>query len=291
MVDNEMGVQLLATPPTHTPRMTLPMLYQDEHLVVVHKPPGMLVHRSRVAPEERRFVMQTVRNQVGQHVFPVHRLDRPTSGALVLGLSSEAARRLTALFAEQQVEKTYLAVVRGHPPEAGVVEKPLAPLWSNTGHAQQRPDKPPQPAATAYERLATAVLPISVSRYPTSWYALVRALPKTGRTHQIRRHLNHLTHPIIGDVRHGDYRHNRFFRDHFGCRRLLLAAVELSFVHPFTDEPLHVRAPLGADFIAVLDALGWAEVAQPFGSEDQDNEGAEGSANDEDPGRSECRKQ
>ncbi|MEM1128180.1 MAG: pseudouridine synthase [Bacteroidota bacterium] len=234
----------------------LPILYQDDQYVAIHKPSGLLVHRTRLDRGARRFALQMVRNQVGRHVFPVHRLDKGTSGVLLFGLSSEAAHALAEAFAAHHIEKTYLAVVRGHPPEAGTIDHPLTPMKDRLADAQD--DKPAQEAVTHFARLATTTLPVALSRYPTSRYALVRLRPVTGRRHQLRRHLNYLSHPIIGDGKHGDYRHNRYFRDHLGCPRLLLAATRVRFTHPFTDAPVEVHAPLDASFTEVLPTLGWA---------------------------------
>ena len=236
--------------------MVLSLLYRDDHCVAVAKPAGLLVHRSKLDRSATQFALQTVRNQIGQRVYPVHRLDKPTSGVLLFALHPEAARRLTAAFTERQVQKTYLALVRGHLPESGLIDRPLAERLDKTTDARARPGKPPQPARTRFRRLAMAEVPHAVSRYPTSRYALVEAHPETGRQHQIRRHLAGIDHPVIGDGKHGDYRHNRFFREPFGCTRLLLHAAALSIPHPMTGAPLQLTAPLDPDFADVLDALG-----------------------------------
>ena len=224
-------------------------LYRDEHLIAVHKPSGLLVHRSRLDAHARRFLVQILRDQIGQRVYPVHRLDKPTSGVMVFALAPDVARALTDAFTAQRVHKTYLAVVRGHPPEAGAIDRPL-----NKYH---EPGSERRPARTMFRRLATTELPVAVSRYPTSRYALVEAQPLTGRTHQIRRHLNHIAHPVIGDGKHGDYRHNRYFREELGCDRLLLAAVRLELAHPVSGDPLRIGAPPEPSFQAVLDRFGW----------------------------------
>jgi tRNA pseudouridine65 synthase len=237
----------------------LEILYRSEDLVAVNKPFGLLVHRSEIDRRETRFALQLVRDQLGQWVYPVHRLDRPTSGVLLLGLNPEAARCLGEAFAAGAVEKTYLAVVRGVTPEEGIIDYPLTEELDRCSDRLARSDKAPQPAVTAYRRLATVELPCPVGRYATSRYSLIEARPHTGRKHQLRRHFKHLFHPLIGDTKHGEGRHNRFFRDTYDCRRLLLAAVEITLPHPVTSQPLRISAPLEESFAAVVEKLGWKE--------------------------------
>jgi tRNA pseudouridine65 synthase len=234
----------------------LSVLYRDEHYIAVDKPAGLLVHRSRVDRSATRFALQMVRDQAGQHVYPVHRLDKPTSGVLVFALHPEAARRLSDAFAGRQVRKVYLAVVRGFVGDEDVIDYPLKEKLDKTTDGLADPDKPAQTAVTAYRRLGQVELDYAVSRYPTSRYSLVEAHPRTGRKHQLRRHFKHIFHPIIGDGKYGDYRHNRFFRMQLGCARMLLAAVELSFLHPYTGVPIEVKAGPGGAFLEVLTRLG-----------------------------------
>jgi len=235
------------------------ILYADEQVVVAHKPSGLLVHRSPIDRRETRFALQLVRDLIGQHVYPVHRLDRPTSGALLFGRTAEAARRLCQSFLDGQVSKTYLAVIRGVPEESGVIDHPLVEEPDRLGDPGVDPDKAAQPALTEYRRLATVELPFAVGRYPTSRYSLVATQPRTGRRHQLRRHFKHLFHPIIGDTKYGEGRHNRLFREAFECQRLLLAAVELSFPHPTSGAPITVSAPLEQSFAALIEHLRWRE--------------------------------
>ena len=248
-----------ACPAPEEKQEKLEILYRSEDLVAVNKPSGLLVHRSEIDRHETRFALQLLRDQLGQWVYPVHRLDRPTSGVLVLGLNSEAARRLGEAFAAGAVEKTYLAVVRGVPPEEGLIDYPLTEELDRHSDRLARPDKGPQSAVTAFRRLATVELPCPVGRYATSRYSLIEARPHTGRKHQLRRHFKHLFHPLIGDTKHGEGRHNRFFRDSYDCRRLLLAAVEITLPHPVTGQPLRISAPLEESFAAVIEKLGWKE--------------------------------
>ncbi|WP_422136023.1 tRNA pseudouridine(65) synthase TruC [Endozoicomonas sp. ALD040] len=236
---------------------TLEIIYQDHWLVAVNKPSGLLVHRSMIDRNETRFALQIVRNQVGQHVYPLHRLDKPTSGVLVFALSPEVARQVGKQFEEGLVEKTYLAVVRGYAPESGVIDHPLKEELDKMTDRKARQDKPAQEAVTVYERLATVELPLAIERYPTSRYSLVRAWPKTGRKHQIRRHMKHIAHPIIGDAKHGKGVHNRYFAKHFSAGRLLLACTDLELTHPLTRERLLLSASLDAVFSDLMTRFGW----------------------------------
>jgi tRNA pseudouridine65 synthase len=238
----------------------LPILYRDAHLVAIHKPSGLLVHRSGLDRHERRFAVQMLRDQIGQRVYPAHRLDKGTSGVLLFALDEQTAGVLGAAFRAQRVHKTYLAIVRGHPPEEGLIDHPLS----------RRPDEPedtagagstPRLAQTRFRRLAVGELPHRVDRYPASRYALLELEPMTGRRHQLRRHLEHIAHPVIGDSTFGKGAHNRLFQTLFGVKRLLLACVELRLRHPATGQPLAITAPLAEDFAAVVHGLGWESTA------------------------------
>lgn len=237
---------------------TLPILYADDNLVVVNKPPGLLVHRSPIDRHETRFAVQLLRNQLGRRVHPVHRLDKGTSGALVFALDRSNAGALATAFASQQVQKSYLAIVRGWPAESGtiehaleVVKDPYAPAGDGIAKA----------ARTAFRTLATVELPRRVDRYPTARYALVELEPDTGRRHQLRRHLAHISHPIIGDSTYGKGRHNRLFAELYGVSRLLLACVKLQFAHPVTGEPIVIEADPGTGFATLLGELEWQPAA------------------------------
>ncbi len=241
---------------------TLPILYRDAALIAIHKPAGLLVHRSHIDRHETRFALQMLRDQIGQHVYPVHRLDKPTSGVLLFALSSEVARLVSDQFAQQAVEKCYWAVVRGYAPEQGVIDHALKEKLDKITDRRARRDKPPQPAVTEFRRLATVELPYCVDRYPQSRYSLVEARPKTGRKHQLRRHLKHISHPIIGDPKYGKSSHNRFFQDQFDSHRLLLACTELALTHPLRGERLVIHAPLQENFQEILLQLGWHDLAK-----------------------------
>lgn len=232
------------------------LLYQDDVLVAIDKPAGLLVHRTRIDRHETRFALQETRDLVGRYLYPVHRLDKSTSGLLLFALDPDAARSLAEQFTGGAVEKRYLAVVRGWPPESGVVDRPLTDL-PDSRHRRWEGER--QPARTAFRRLATVEFPVAVSKYPTSRYALLEVQPETGKQHQIRRHLKHISHPVVGDTRHGEKRHNQFFRNELGVARLLLASVEVAFRHPTTGVPVHLVAPLHGDLADLVDRLGWSE--------------------------------
>ncbi|MYM62307.1 tRNA pseudouridine(65) synthase TruC [Pseudomaricurvus sp. HS19] len=235
----------------------LPVIYQDDTLIAVNKPSGLLVHRSMIDRHETRFALQMVRDQCGRHVYPVHRLDKPTSGVLLFTFSPESARALSEQFAAHSVQKHYLAVVRGFPPEAGLIDHPLREEPDKIADRKAQADKPAKEAQTRYRTLAHCELPVSIEGYPQSRYALVECLPLSGRKHQIRRHLKHINHPIIGDAKHGRGRHNRYFRDHLDAPRLLLHAARLCLQHPLTGAPLQLDAPLDATMQRLLDRFGW----------------------------------
>ncbi|QHT69404.1 pseudouridylate synthase [Rhodocytophaga rosea] len=230
----------------------LPILYQDEHLVAINKPNGLLVHRTRIAEENKAFALQLLRNQLGQRVYPLHRLDRPTSGVLLFGLSKESAQKLMPLFEEREVAKTYLAVVRGYVKESESIEYAL----------KEETYKEPQYALTEYKRLATVEIPVPVGRYQTARYSLVEATPLTGRMHQIRKHFAHISHYIIGDKKHGDWRHNQMFAEKLHTPFLLLHAYAVRFTHPFTGERICIEAPLPAHFRSICLQFGWQQVLE-----------------------------
>jgi tRNA pseudouridine65 synthase len=247
----------------------LRIVYQDEHLVAIDKPAGLLVHRTGLDARETQFALQMVRRQLKRRLFPVHRLDKGTSGLLLFALDRETATVLGGMLARQEVAKTYLAVVRGHPPDEGEIDHPLRRRPDETEDAGRSGSTEPREAKTRYRRLAIAELPHRVDRYPTSRYALVELHPLTGRSHQLRRHLAHIAHPVIGDSTFGSGRHNRLFRSLLGCHRLLLACVELRLPHPATGGPLTLVAPVSGEFAQVLRQLGWAKaVPSPWLSGD-----------------------
>jgi tRNA pseudouridine65 synthase len=215
------------------PPLDLPALHQDRSLLAVGKPAGLAVHRG--AAQDRVFALQLARDRAGRRVHAVHRLDRATSGVLLFAFDPATARRMQERFEAGAVEKRYLALVRGIPPETGVIDHPIP----------RDVDGPRVPAVTEFRRLAVF-----------ERYALVEAWPRTGRRHQIRRHFKHISHPLIGDVRYGKGEHNRLFRERFGLHRLALHALELAFAHPETGERLRIVAPVPEDLAGPLRAMG-----------------------------------
>lgn len=233
--------------------MTNPLteLFRDDHLLVVHKPADLLVHRSPIDKHETEFALQYARElNGGDYVYPVHRLDRPTSGVLVFARSPDIARTLGQAMMAGEVKKTYQAMVRGWPPLEGLIDHPLRdePEDRRLKHQEQTV----RDARTRYRTLATTEIPVAIEKYPSSRYALVELFPDTGRKHQLRRHMKHISHPIIGDANHGRGRHNRYFAERFGKGRLMLAATDIEFAHPVTGEAVHIHADPEPSFRDVL---------------------------------------
>lgn len=206
------------------------ILFLDDHLVAIHKPAGLMVHRSALA-RPSRLALQWVRDYLGQQVFPLHRLDRATSGVLLFARDQQTASAFSHALREHQVKKTYRAIVRGFIAEQGTLDYAL----------KDEDDSDAKPALTHYRRLAKLTLPTPVSRYPEARYSLVQLEPQHGRRHQLRKHMAHLRHPIVGDTVHGDGKHNRLFREHLALHRMLLAATQLEFLHPHTNQAVCIE--------------------------------------------------
>ncbi len=220
--------------------------YQDEHIVVVHKPSGLLVHRSNIDKYETEFLLQTLRDQIGHLVYPVHRLDKPTSGLMVFGLSKQAAQVLTEAFTQKEVAKSYLAVVRGFVVDQ-IIDYPLKEQLDKMTDQLACQQKAPQDAVTAVKVLATTTVNKPVGRYEQARFSLVSLTPHTGRKHQLRRHMAHIRHPIIGDTTHGDGKQNQFGRVHLSLHRLALLASTLQFSHPVSGQNMQFEAELDQD--------------------------------------------
>jgi len=239
----------------------LTILYQDEYLVAIDKPAGLFVHRSFMDKDEIYFALQLVRDLVGQYVYPLHRLDRPTSGVLLFALTEEVARLMGQLFMERKISKTYHALTRGHLLEEGLIDHPLKLKLDKLGDKYANEDKEPQQATTHYQSIATATLPIAVGRYDSVRYTLVKLKPETGRRHQIRRHLAHLRYPILGDINYGDNKQNPFFEQYFGFKRLMLFANSLSFRHPITAKEMNITTHFDNQWQSVFEQLGWHDIS------------------------------
>lgn len=222
----------------------LDILYRDEYLIAINKPHGLLVHRSSIANDASEFALQLLRNQIGQSVYPAHRLDRKTGGILLFSLDKETDKKTQPIFQDKKMDKRYLAVLRGYCAEEGTIDYPLL---KENGTVQD--------AITHYKRLATAEIDVPQGKFPTSRYSLVEANPETGRMHQLRRHFAHIMYPIIGDRPHGCNKQNKLWKERFEMDTMLLHASALTFNHPWTDEKLEIKADLNAEFKRVLEIL------------------------------------
>ncbi len=239
--------------------MTLPdpieILFEDADLLAVNKPAGLLVHRSKIANAETEFLLDRIKQQAGANLYLAHRLDRATSGVLLLAKSREVAGEIGRAFMAREVTKKYLAVVRGWPDAEGVIDYPLPGV---------REHGPRKPALTRWRTLATTTVPIEMGRYPEQRYALVEAAPETGRYRQIRKHFHHVSHHILGDTSHGRGDHNRLWRIHFQLQRMLLHAWRLEFAHPRSGERVRIQAPLDTAWLRVLGRFDWTGTLDVF---------------------------
>jgi tRNA pseudouridine65 synthase len=231
----------------------LDILFQDEHLVAVNKPHGLLVHRSSIAADASEFALQILRDQLRQTVFPAHRLDRKTGGVLLFALDKDTEKAMQRQFMENQVSKTYLAIVRGHTPDEEEIDYPL-----------RKENGTLQDALTRYKTLNRAELDVPLGNHPTSRYSLVEAKPETGRMHQLRKHFSHIFHPIIGDRTHGCNKQNKLFKERWEMETMLLHASQLSFTHPVTNELITIDAPLHDEFLRVMELMGWGTIFDNF---------------------------
>ncbi len=222
----------------------LEIIYQDEVIVIVNKPTGLLVHRSPIAADASEFAIQVLRDQIGQKVFPVHRLDRKTSGLLVFALNEEVNKLMQVAFMNRAIEKKYLAIVRGFVAENGTIDYALT---NEAGKVQD--------ALTHYRLLQHFEIEIPNGKFTSARYSLVEVEPETGRMHQIRKHFAHIFHPIIGDRPHGCNKQNKLFLEKWGMNSMLLHASELTFKHPLTNQEMTFKAPLPADFNLTIERL------------------------------------
>jgi tRNA pseudouridine65 synthase len=238
----------------------LEILYQDPYFVAINKPSGLLVHKSPIDRHETRFALQLVRDQIGQFVYPIHRLDKPTSGVLLFALSSEIASAMSLQFRSSEVSKEYIAIVRGYTEEESMIEYPLKVLYDKKADRDSHKNREDQEAVTEYKCLASIELPYPISRYPVARYSLLKLLPKTGRKHQLRRHMKHIFHPIVGDTKYGRGEHNQLFREKFDSHRLLLHANRLSFQHPITNKRVELEASFDEIFARLLQKFNWKAI-------------------------------
>jgi tRNA pseudouridine65 synthase len=234
----------------------LEILYKDDYIVVINKPSGLLVHKSMIDSSEIYFAMKMLRDQIGQWVYPIHRLDKPTSGVLLFALDSDTARVMSEQFKAHMMKKKYIAVVRGWVDEEGFIEYALSVKHDKIADKNAK-QKEAQEAKTAYKRLGRVELPHAIGRYEKTRYSLVELEPKTGRKHQLRRHMKHISHHILGDTKYGRGEHNKLIREHYNCHRLMLHAVSLEIFHPYTDEKLIFEAGFDETFWYIFKSFGW----------------------------------
>ncbi|MEJ6615400.1 MAG: pseudouridine synthase [Crocinitomicaceae bacterium] len=222
--------------------MELEILFQDEHLVAINKPHGLLVHRSKIAMDADEFAIQILRDQIGQPVYPVHRLDRKTSGILVFALSPEINSLMQQQFMDRKVDKKYVAFVRGYAESHGTIDYPL-----------KKENGIEQDAITHFKTLKRGELPFPSGKFASSRYSLVELTPETGRMHQLRKHMAHIFHPIIGDRPHGCNKQNKLFLERLNMNTMLLHALELSFTHPVTKDKIELKASIFNEFKRILE--------------------------------------
>ena len=236
----------------------LEIIYQDEYLVVINKPSGLLVHKSMIDKHEIYFAMKILSEQIGQWVYPVHRLDKPTSGVLLFALDSHTAKLMSEQFSSHTIEKTYIAVARGYVDKSGIINHALSIKLDKISDKDMREDKEAQEALTAFKCLAQVELNAAVGRYDKTRYSLVELKPKTGRKHQLRRHMKHINHHLLGDTKYGRGEHNKFIRGKYEMNRLLLHAISLKIRHPYSQELLMFEARLDEVFTRMLKEFNWS---------------------------------
>jgi tRNA pseudouridine65 synthase len=224
----------------------LDILFRDEYLIAINKPHGLLVHRSPIAADVEEFALQLLRDQIGQKVNPVHRLDRKTSGVLLFAFDKKTEIEMQKQFAENKVKKAYLAIVRGHTDVNGTIDYPL-----------RKENGTLQDAFTTYKTLKQTELDIPFGKHPTSRYSLIEATPATGRMHQLRKHFAHIFHPIIGDRTHGCNKQNKLFKEKWEMETMLLHAQSLTFAHPVTSNKIVIEASIQDEFVRVMKLMGW----------------------------------
>ncbi|GAB2979615.1 tRNA pseudouridine(65) synthase TruC [Mucilaginibacter puniceus] len=224
----------------------LDILYRDDFLVAINKPHGLLVHRSSIAADVEEFALQILRDQIGVKVNPTHRIDRKTGGVLLFAFDKAVEVAMQQQFMENKVGKKYLSVVRGYTPD---IEEIDYPLRKENGTLQD--------AFTAYTTLKRAELDVPFGGHATSRYSLVEVIPQTGRMHQIRKHMSHIFHPIIGDRTHGCNKQNKLFKEQWEMTTMLLHASHLNFTHPVTKQMVNIDAPLQDEFKRVMQIMNW----------------------------------
>lgn len=230
--------------------MSLKVIYEDEFILCVSKPNNMVVHHAHhsrnVADEDS--LLQVLLQQFDNKFYPIHRLDRRTSGILLLAKETKHVSAFQSLFTQNEIQKTYLGVVRGHAPETKIIDSPVKGRDSDVY----------KEAETHLKTIAKTILEIPVKPYDSSRYSLVELQPKTGRLHQLRIHMTKISHPLIGDAKYGDKNHNMMFDEKLGWNNLFLHAHSLVFTHPFTNEKLHLKADFPQDWVDAFEKFEWS---------------------------------
>ena len=228
------------------------ILYRDDSLLILNKPAGVPVHGGRILEDDPETLLSLARDLTGKMVHAVHRLDRPVSGANLLTFDKATLAALGLQFEQRRIRKKYLAISRGWLDDSGTIDYPLLPPRD-----ERKASSTARPAVTLYRCLGHAEVPADFPPYATARYSLLELEPQTGRRHQLRRHLKHVSHHLAGDTTYGRGEHNRLFRERFACNRLLLHSLSLEFDHPESGHELRIEAPLDAAFTSVLKSLGW----------------------------------
>lgn len=217
----------------------LEILYQDDYLVAINKPRNLLVHKSFIARDIKEYAIQELRNQIDKQVYPIHRLDRKTTGVLLFALDKDTLTKMNDDFAQRKVVKKYLAILRGYAPAEMTIDYALT---NDRGNQQD--------ALTSFKCLQQSEIDLPFAKHNTSRYSLVEATPETGRTHQLRKHFSHIFHPILGSRPHGCNKQNKLWLETYGLMGMMLHAVELEFTHPVTLERIHLKAKVDEEFKA-----------------------------------------
>jgi len=244
------------------------ILFRDDELLGVNKPAGVPVHGSRILEDQPETLIALVRLLEGGAVHPVHRLDRPVSGVMLLARSKQMLALMSQQFENREVGKCYLAVARGWTDPEGTISHALYPPRD-----ERKPASIAREAVTHYQRIARVEIPVPVPPYPTARYSLLALYPETGRRHQLRRHMKHISHHLLGDTTYGRGDHNQVFRKELSCRRLLLHAWSLEFFHPDTQKQVLIQAPLDPEFQAVIEAFEWGDALATWSGADIPNRG------------------
>ncbi len=229
--------------------MNIPICYQDDFIIAVSKPCDVLVHHSHMARNmgNEATLIDLLKEQYKHKYYPLHRLDRKTSGLILLAKKREYVSVFQDLFLQNKIQKTYCALVRGFAPEKGIIDSPVKGRDANI-HKE---------AYTEFSRSELVILDIPVHPYDNARYSLVELIPKTGRLHQLRIHLNKISHPIIGDPKYGDRFHNRMFENEFNCTKMFLHALKIQFIHPVTKQTISVQSDFPSHWTQAFKRFNW----------------------------------